>query len=154
MRQVEIDHRLAVYAEVVLVDNFEDRPRRYVAGNEIAVFWIPLFKEVPALTRRNRLWITLIARSLRNPYASTFAAGRFRHQAQFVFAGNRRGMNLNELAVGVEAALLVERRLCRPGANHGVRRLAKDRSNAPGRDDDRVSRERPHFHRAQVHRAD
>ena len=62
-------------------------------------------------------------------------------------------MNLNELAVGVIAALLIQSRLRRPGADHGVRRLPEDRSNAAGGDDDRVGGEGADLHGAQVHGA-
>src|SRR5467141_1992734 len=62
-------------------------------------------------------------------------------------------MNLNELAVGVIAALLIQSRLRRPGADHGVRGLPEDRSNAAGGDDDCVGRKGADFHRAQVHGA-
>ena len=63
-------------------------------------------------------------------------------------------MDLNELAVGVIAALLIKRRLRRPGADHRIRGLAEDRANAAGGNDDRVGREGAHFHRAQIHGAD
>src|ERR1700730_13672977 len=62
-------------------------------------------------------------------------------------------MNLNELAVGVMAALLIQSRLRRPGADHGVRRLPEDRSNAAGGGADGVGREGADFHGAQVHGA-
>ena len=43
VRQVEIDHRLAVDAEVVLEDDFENRAGRHIARHEVAVLRIPLF---------------------------------------------------------------------------------------------------------------
>src|SRR5713101_4444290 len=154
MRQVKIDHRLAVDSEVVFVHHFENRARGHVARDEVPVFRIPLFEEIPTVTLRNGFGIALVARSLGNPDASTFAAGRFRHQAQLVFSGNRRGVNLNKLAVRVVAALLVERGLRRPRAHDRIGRLAEDGANAAGRDDDGVSGEGAHFHAAQIHRAD
>src|SRR6478752_2041142 len=63
-------------------------------------------------------------------------------------------MDLNELSVGVEATLLIQGRLRRSGADHGVSGLAEDRANAAGGDNDRVSREGADFHGAQVHGAD
>src|SRR5258706_12129821 len=72
--QVEIDHRLAIDPESVLVNNFEDGARRHVARYKIAILRIPLFQKVPALALRNALGIALVARGLLNPYASTFAA--------------------------------------------------------------------------------
>ena len=80
VRKVEVDHRLAIDAQVMLVHDLEDRARGHVARNQIAVLRIPLFEEVPALTCRNALRITLVARLLGNPDTSTFAARRFGHQ--------------------------------------------------------------------------
>src|SRR6266404_4431781 len=151
--QVEIDHRLAIDPESVLVNNFEDGARRHVARYKIAILRIPLFQKVPALALRNALRIALVARSLRNPDASAFAASRLRHEAELVFSGNGSRVDLDELPVRVVAALLIERGLRRSGAHNGVRGLAEDRANAPGRNDDRVGRESAHFHGAKIHRA-
>ena len=106
--QVEINHRLAVNAEVELVDDFKDGARGHVARHQIAVFRIPLLEEVPTLALRNRLRITLIARSPGNPDAAALSPRRLRHQPQLILARNRRGMNLNELAVRVVATLLIQ----------------------------------------------
>ncbi len=152
--EVEVNHRLAIDAEIMLVHHFENRARRHIARDEVAILRIPLFEEVPAVALRDRLRVTLVALSFRNPDTSTFPARRFRHEAQLVFAGNRRRVNLNELAVRVVAALLVERGLRRPGAHDRVGRLAEDGANAAGRDDDGVGGESADFHTAQVHRAD
>ena len=96
----------------------------------------------------------LFARALvlgiaRHPHAAAFAARGFAHQAQLVFAGNRRGMHLNEFAVGVVDALLKQRGLRRTGADDGVRRAAENRADAAGAENDRVGREGFHFHGAQ-----
>ena len=154
MCQVEIDHRLAVDAEVVLVDYFENRPRRHVARNQVAVLRIPLFEKIPTFVLRNRLRIACVARRLRHPHAPAFTARRLRHEPQFVFAWDAGGMHLNELAVGVVAPLLVERRLRRSRAHHGICRFAKDRAVAAGGNNDGVGRKRSHCHRTQVHGAD
>src|SRR5881396_1635478 len=61
-------------------------------------------------------------------------------------------MYLDELAIRVVATLLIERRLRRSGADHGVRRLAEDRADASGGYDNGVGRERAHFHSPQIHR--
>ena len=132
VRQVEIDHRLAVDAEVVLEDDFEDFAGGHIARDEVAIFRIPLFEEVPALFLGNGLGIALVALCSGNPDAPAFAARRFRHEAQLVFAGDAGGMNLDELAIGVVAALLIERRLRRSRADHRVRGLAEDGANAAG----------------------
>ena len=47
------------------------------------------------------LRVARILRLARHPHAAPFAAGRFAHQPQLVGAGNGRGMDLDELAVGV-----------------------------------------------------
>ncbi len=109
--EVEINHRLAVDAEVVLEDHLEDGAGSDVARHQVAVLGIPLFQEIPAFFFRDRLRIAFIACRLRNPDASAFAARRFRHQPQLVFAGNAGRMHLNEFAVGVVATLLIERGL-------------------------------------------
>src|SRR5689334_10029993 len=92
-----------------------------VARYEITVLRIPLLEEVPAVGRWNRLDGTLIALLTRDPDTPAFAARRFRHQAKLVFAGDRRGVDLDEFAVGVERTLLIDRRLRRSRADHGVR---------------------------------
>ncbi len=86
--EVEIDHRLAVEAEAVFVDDLVNGARGHVARNEVAVLRVPLFEEVPALGLGNLLYGALVAGRARHPDAATFAAGRFGHQAQLVFAGN------------------------------------------------------------------
>src|ERR1019366_2457266 len=102
---------------------------------------------------RNALHIALVALLARDPHAATFTAGRFRHQAQLVFSRNASRVHLDELAVTVVSALLIESRLRRSGADHRVGGLAEDRSNAAGGDDDRFRGEGDDFHAAQVHGA-
>jgi hypothetical protein len=63
-------------------------------------------------------------------------------------------MDLDELAVGVEGALLVERGLGGAGADDGVGGLAEDGSVAAGADDDGVGGEGAGLHAAEVHGAD
>src|SRR4051812_29233493 len=62
-------------------------------------------------------------------------------------------MNLDEFTVRVEAALLIKRRLRRTSADDRIRALAEDCADAAGGDDECVSRERSHFHAAQIHGA-
>ena len=97
--------------------------------------------------------IAFVAGSFRDPDASAFSARRLRHQAQLVFAGDASGMHLNELAVGVIASLLIERRLRRTGADHRIRGPAEDGAVAAGGDDDGVGGEGANFHGAQIHGA-
>ena len=47
--EVEIDHGLAVDAQALFVDNLVNGAGGHVAGDEVAVFGIPLFEEVEAL---------------------------------------------------------------------------------------------------------
>src|SRR5271169_3717898 len=63
-------------------------------------------------------------------------------------------MHLNELAVGVKAALLIKSRLRRTRTYNRVGRLAKDGANTAGRNDDGIGGEGANFHSAQVHGAD
>src|SRR3989441_2897800 len=154
VREIEIDHRLAVDSEVMFVHDFMDGTRSHIARHEISVLRIPLLQKIPAIIFRNRIRIALVAGGLRNPDASALAAGGFRHQAQLVFTRNRSGMNLDELAIRVVAALLVQSRLRRSGADNGVGGLSEDRANAASGDDDRIGRKGAHFHAAQIHGAD
>ncbi len=73
--EVEVDHGLAVDAEAVLIDDFVNGAGGDVAGNEVAVFRIPLFEEVEAIGLGNLLDGALVAGSARNPDAATFATG-------------------------------------------------------------------------------
>ena len=152
--EVEVDHRLAVDAEAVLVDDLVDGAGGDVARNEVAVFRIPLFEEVEALGLGNLLDGTLVAGSARNPDAAAFAAGRFRHEAKLVFAGNGGGMDLDEFAVGVVGALLEDGGLRGAGADDGVGALAEDGADAAGGENDCVGGEGAQFHGAQVERGD
>src|SRR6266700_6842391 len=53
MRQVEINHRLAINAEVVFENNFENGAGRDIARNQVAVLRIPLFEKIPPIALRN-----------------------------------------------------------------------------------------------------
>src|SRR5450631_122197 len=150
--EVEVNHRLAIDAEVVLVHHFENRSSGHIARHEVAVFRIPLFEEVPTIALRDALWVALVSLRLRNPNASAFAARRLRHKAQLVFAGNAGGMHLNEFAIRVVAALLVECGLRRSRAHHRVGGLAEDGATAAGGNDDGVGGKGANFHGPQIHR--
>ncbi len=64
VREVEVDHGLAVDAHVVFVDDFEDVAGGDVAGDEVAVLGVPLFEEVPAVGFGDGLGCALVVRSL------------------------------------------------------------------------------------------
>src|SRR5262249_16090122 len=153
VREIEVNHWFTFYTQPILVNYFVNRARGHVAGHEIAVLGIPLFEEVPALVLGNRLGIAIVAGLLGNPDTSTLATRRLGHQAKLVFARNRRGMNLDELSIRVVATLLVERRLRRSGANHGVGGFAEDRTDSARADDDCGSWESADLHGTQVHGA-
>ena len=148
--EVEVDHGLAVDAEAVLVDDLVDGAGGDVARNEVAVFRIPLFEEVEALGLGDLLDGALVARGARNPDAAAFAARRFGHEAQLVFAGDRGGVDLDELAVGVVGALLEDGGLRGAGADDGVGAFAEDGADAAGGEDDGFGGEGTEFHGAQV----
>src|SRR5580704_5774476 len=152
--QVEVDHGLAIDAEIVFEDDFENRARSDIARHQVSIFWVPFFEEVPALALRDRQRIAFVTRRLRNPNPSTFAARRLRHEPQFIFAGDASRMNLDELAIAVETSLLIEGRLRRAGADHRVGGLAKNRPVAAGRDDYCVGGKSTYFHGAQIHGTD
>src|SRR4051794_3203973 len=125
----------------------------HVTGNEVAVLGIPLFEKVPALILGNALGLALVAGCFRNPYASTFSAGRFGHQAQLVFAWNGSGMYLDEFTVCVITTLLIKSGLRRSSANDRVGGLAKDRADAASANNHCVGWEGAYFHGPQVHGA-
>ncbi len=152
--EVEVDHGLAVDAHAVLVDDLEDGAGGDVAGDEVAVLGVPLFEEVPALAFGDGFAGALVVLVAGDPDAAAFAAGRLGHEAELVFAGDGGGVDLDELAVGVVGALLVEGGLRDAGADDGVGGLAEDGSDAAGADDDRVCGEGADFHGAEVHGAD
>ena len=151
---VEVDHGLAVDAHVVLVDDFEDGAGGDVAGDEVAVLGVPLFEEVPAFGFGDGLRGALVVLVFGDPDAAAFAAGGLGHEAELVFAGDGGGVDLDELAVGVVGALLVEGGLGGAGADDGVGGLAEDGSVAAGADDDGVGGEGAGLHGAEVHGAD
>ena len=86
VREVKIDHGLAVDAQVVLVNHFVDVAGGDVTRHQVAVFRIPFFQKVPALVLRNAFPVALVAFGPGHPDAAAFAARRFRHQPQLVFA--------------------------------------------------------------------
>src|SRR4030095_9296805 len=72
--KVEVDHRLAVDAEIVLVDDLEDGASGDIARDQVAVLGIPLFEEVPALAFGNALGITLVSGRFPDPAAAPLDA--------------------------------------------------------------------------------
>src|SRR5512140_2385558 len=108
MRQVEVDHRLTIDAEMVLVDNLVDGARRDIAGDEVPVLRVPLLQEVKTLALGDALPVALVTLFLWNPHAAAFTASGLGHETKLVFSGDRSRVNLNEFAVRVERALLIQ----------------------------------------------
>src|SRR5256885_16975790 len=98
MRQIEIDLIFAVDPKT-LETHLEDFARGDVAGHQIAVSRILLFQKIKTLFFRYRRRRSFVAFCPRHPYASTFTVRRFAHQTQFIFAGYRSWLHLNELTI-------------------------------------------------------
>ena len=153
MGQVEVDHRLAVNAQAVLVHDFMYGARGHVTRDQIAVLGIPLLEEVPAFACWDGTRITFVARLLRHPNAAALTTGGLRHQPQLVLARYGSGVHLDELAIGVKRSLLVERGLGRSRAHHRIRGFSENGADPTRGDDDRIGGERAHFHAAQINGA-
>ncbi len=106
VRDVEIHGGLPVDAQLFLINDAVNGSRSDVARNEVAVLRIPLLEEIKALVFRNAFCRTRVPGFLGNPHAAAFPARRFAHEAEFVFTGDRGGMDLNEFSVRVIDALL------------------------------------------------
>ena len=154
VRHVEIYGGLSVQAEAFLIDDAMNGARGDVARDEIAVFRIPLFEKIKTLAFGNGSRRALIVGISWNPHAAAFASRRFAHQAEFVFAGNCGGMDLNEFAVRVVNALLKKSGLRGAGADDGIGGASKNRADSAGGKNHRVGGVRSHFHGAQIHGAD
>src|SRR4029077_458163 len=122
---VEVHGGLSGESKSFLIDDAMNGAGGDVTRNEIAVFGIPLFEKIEAFVFGNAFRGTSIAGFFRNPDAAAFAAGGFTHQAEVVFAGDGRGVNLNELAVRVVNTLLEKSGLCGAGADDGVGRSSE-----------------------------
>src|SRR2546423_11788642 len=87
VRQIEINliltaHPLALDADLEYLSGGN------ITRNEITVGRILLFEKIPTLVLRYGRRRSSVARVSRYPDATAFAARRFRHQTQLVFAGN------------------------------------------------------------------
>jgi hypothetical protein len=87
---------------------------------------------------------------LRHPDAAAFAARRFRHQAVLVLAGDRRGVHLHELGVGVDGAVHVAAAVGAAGVDGRVGAAAVDDAGAAGRHADGVRGKGLDLHGAQI----
>src|SRR5262249_49591914 len=90
-RDVEKDGGLAVEAELFLIDDAVNGTGGDVSRDEIAVFRVPLFKEIETFVFGNGFRGARVAGLFGNPDAAAFTAGGFAHQAEFVFTGDGRG---------------------------------------------------------------
>ena len=74
--QVEVDHGLAIDAELVLIDDFVDGAGGDIPRHEIAILWIPLLQKIPAIRFGNAARIALVAGRLRHPHAAALTTCR------------------------------------------------------------------------------
>src|SRR5437016_14679978 len=88
MRQIEIDLIFAVDPKTIET-HLEDFARGDVAGYQIAVSRILLFKKIQTLFFRDRRRRSFVAFRPRHPYAFTFTAPRCAQHTQFIFAWTR-----------------------------------------------------------------
>src|SRR5690606_2573667 len=117
MCEIEID--LILTADAVAVDaNLEDLTRGDVARDQVAVCRIFLLEEIPTLRFRYILRIAAVTVIFRDPNTPPFAAGRFAHQPQFVFAGDRCRVHLDEFAIRIAGPLLITGRHRAAGTGH------------------------------------
>ena len=72
--EVEINHRLPINSQSLLVNHLVDGAGGDVARHQIAVLGIPLLQKIPAFALGNRLRIAGIAFFLWYPDAAAFAA--------------------------------------------------------------------------------
>ncbi len=135
---VQVDHILAIDPHLEHPADVEDLARRDVPRDEILVFRVFLFQEVP--------WCSVLG----NPDAATLRPGRLAHESHFVLARDGGGVHLDELAVGEERSLLVDRRGCRAGTDHRVRALPEDHPQAARGETDGIGGERADLHAAEV----
>ena len=138
MRKVQVHDVLAVHAQLLVHAHVEDLARGHVAGHEVFVERVLLLEEVPGLA------------VLVRPHAPALATRRLAHQAILVDAGNGRGVDLDELAVGEGCALAVQAGGGVTGVDGGVRRLPEHRSQTARGAQDRVGGKRHDLHRGKV----
>ena len=108
MGNVQIHHVFAVDTQVLVHAYVEDLTRGNIARHQIAVRGILFLQEIPRLS------------ILISPDPAAFAARRFAHQAIFIKARNRGGVDLDELAVSIERSLLVATSCGVAGVDGGV----------------------------------
>ena len=154
VRDVEIHGGLVGEPELFLIHDAMDGAGGDVAGDEIAVFGIPLFEEIEALVFRNTFRGTIVAGFFRDPDTAAFTACGFAHEAELVLAGDGGGMDLDEFAVGIIDALLEESGLGGAGADDGVGGTAEDGTDAASAKNDGIGREGFDFHGAEIHGGD
>ena len=160
MRDVEVDLELVLAAlrvedALALVEALEEQlAARDVTRDEVAVARVLRLEEVVALLLGDVASAALLLRILRHPDASALTAHALRDEAELVRAGDRGRVDLDELAVRVTRALLVDGARGGAGVDDAVRRLAEDDARPAGREADRVAAEALDRHRLQVLRDD
>ncbi len=128
----------------------EELAARDVAGDEVAVTGVLVFEEVIARALGHVAPGALLARVAGDPHPAALASHALRDEPELVGAGDRRRVDLHELAVAVAGPLLVRGARGRPGVDHAVGRAPEDDARAAGREAHRVGRERLEGGRLQV----
>src|SRR4029077_14690934 len=116
--------------QFLLIHNAVNRACSDIARHQVSVLRIPLFQKIKSLCFGNALGRALLRRISRDPNASAFSTRRFAHQAQLVFAGNRRRMHLDELGVRLVDAPPEPWGMPPPRPPPPIRRAPKNRANS------------------------
>ncbi|MNW59026.1 hypothetical protein D3C74_369230 [compost metagenome] len=138
MRQVEINHVLAVHAQPHIHADAEDLTCCNITRNQVSVGRILFFEEVPRLA----VFVS--------PDPSTFTTRGFGHETQLVIPWNGCWMNLNELPVSVIYTLLIHGTCRCTCVNDRVSRFTEDDTRTTTRQNNRFCREGLHLHRFQI----
>ena len=148
--EVEVDHVSAPDAEALIDADVEDFSGGDVAGDDVAILGVFLFEEIESFVLGDIAGISAVGLGAGHPNSPPFAAGGLRHQPQLVRAGDRCGVDLDELTVGIPRPRLIAPAGRGARAHHRVRTLAEDHAAAAGRDDHRLRSEGANLHGADV----
>ena len=160
VRHVEVDLELVLAALVIedaatFVEALEEQlTRGDVTRNEVAVAGVLVLEEIVALALRHVLAAALLLRVLGHPDAAALAAHALGDEAQLVGTGDGGGMDLDELAVRVAGALLVDGARGGARVDDRVRRFPEDDAASAGGKTHRLAGEGLNLHGLEVLRDD
>ena len=146
---VEVSHAAAADAVAIFAYG-EDFACSDVTRNEVAVFRVTFFEEVPAFFFRDVSRLASVTLLARDPDATTFATSGLGHEAALIFTWDSGWVNLNHFSVADFDASFVAASSGSTGADDGHGGLAVDDTATAGCHDDCVSAERFEFHCALV----